>query len=148
MDSDWTTMPTAERIGHVRHLAGRRLSASRIAAKLGTTRPVVTAFAARHGIDLSRHVAPRFAAEMAAEQPVDGEATAAPTGIGFLDLTHRTCRAPLWGNREQVSGADYRFCGERVEDGSIYCPTHAAEFRPRPVTKGEPQDAEPQGAEQ
>ncbi|RAI01127.1 hypothetical protein DLJ53_18090 [Acuticoccus sediminis] len=50
------------------------------------------------------------------------------SGVAFMDLSHRSCRAPLWGQYPPVSIDDFRFCGAKtIEEGS-YCAEHHKRF--------------------
>lgn len=46
----------------------------------------------------------------------------APTlpGVDIIDLSHRTCRWPLWTDAEPAR----RYCGDPVVDGWSYCHPH------------------------
>ena len=47
-------------------------------------------------------------------------------GTHLMDLRLRSCRWPLWGDKDRPAFEAMRFCGEPAMTGSSYCPDCAA----------------------
>jgi GcrA cell cycle regulator len=127
----WGRKSSGEIAGIIGHLSRSAVcgKANRLGlAKVGQPKARATPFR-KPRVQRFREVPPsRFAEDTVRVEPMQCEhifdwmkhISPAPQGCSLMDLTHETCRWPLW---DDVVSDEY--CGAKPVDGSSYCPVHS-----------------------
>ena len=132
MTINWKAEP--DKIKRVRDLAVQGFSAREMAAAMGVTKGSIIGVCHREKIPLSNtpgrpsrspNDSPKSVGHKVRQRPITPKTTplpiemipTAPT-LSIFELSTRTCSYPF-GNEPP-----FMFCGQPVEDGSVYCTTH------------------------